>query len=111
MHESNPRGVLLERILDQVEAFALSHYLDAHGISVALVEPPLRAALGEIPFLETSTELVLREPGQFDEARELIRRFRDGPGPVRGTAWICTGCGEHHQPEFGSCWNCGADRE
>jgi uncharacterized OB-fold protein len=43
-------------------------------------------------------------------ARELIRRFREGPGPVRGVVWRCPDCGEEHEPEFGSCWRCGATR-
>ncbi len=102
--------LLLEKLIDKVEAFALVHYLDAHGIPVSLSEPPLRGALGEIPFLETATELYLHDSSRLEEARALIERFRREPRGVRGTVWACPGCGEVHEPEFGRCWNCGATR-
>ena len=110
MEESPTDRILLEKLLDRVEAFALVHYLDAHGIPVTLSEPPLRAALGEIPFLETSAELFLLDHSHLEEARALIRRYREGPAAVRGSIWRCEGCGETHEPEFGDCWNCGALR-
>jgi hypothetical protein len=102
--------VLLEKLIDPVQAFALYHYLDAHGVAVSLVDPPLRVALGEIPYLEVPVTLFLEDPAQLRRARELIRRFREGPGPVRGVVWRCPDCGEEHEPEFGSCWRCGATR-
>ena len=110
MKTPSPSSVLLEKLLNRVEAFALVHYLNANGVSATLAEPPLRAALGEIPFLETATELFLDDAAQWDEAQALIRQFRGGPAPVRGSVWTCTGCGETHEPEFGECWNCGAAR-
>lgn len=110
MEESPPARILLEKLLDRVEAFALVHYLDAHGMPVTLSEPHLGAALGEIPFLETSAELYLHDPAHLKEARALIRRYREGPAAVRGPIWRCEGCGETHEPEFGDCWNCGATR-
>ena len=105
-----PARVLLERMLDRVEAFALVHYLDAHGIPVSLAEPPLRGAMGEIPFLETAAELLLHDPTRWEEAREMIRRFREEPRAVRGAVWTCAACGEVHEPEFGSCWKCGTEK-
>ena len=110
MSAQKPRRILLEQLLDQVQAFALYHYLDAHGIPVSLPEQPLRAALGEIPFLEAPLRLYLDDPARLNEARDLIRRFQAGPAPVRGTVWQCGACGEVHEPEFGACWKCGADR-
>jgi hypothetical protein len=97
-------------MIDPVQAFALYHYLDAHGVSVSLQEPLLRTALGEIPYLEAPIMLYLHDAGQMRRARELIRQFRRGPAAVRGVIWRCSKCGEEHEPEFGSCWNCGAAR-
>lgn len=110
MDSSARSRILLEKLLNRVEAFALVHYLDAHGVSATLAEPPLRAALGEIPFLETATELFLNDPDQWEQARALIERYRNGPTGVRGSIWKCPGCGETHEPEFGACWNCNAPR-
>jgi hypothetical protein len=102
--------VLLERELDPVRAFALAHYLDAHGIPVFLAERPLSGAMGEIPFQEIPAEIYLEDASRLNDARELIRRFRLGPQGVRGAVWRCAACGETHEPEFGACWNCGAAR-
>ena len=107
MNPESRNTVLLEKMLDRVEAFALYHFLDSRGLPVALREPPLRTALGEIPFLEISMELVLEDPARMDEARGLIQQYRNGPAPVRGAIWTCDNCGETHQPEFGQCWKCG----
>jgi rubrerythrin len=30
--------------------------------------------------------------------------------PPSGPAWVCPGCGESIEPQFGACWNCGAGR-
>jgi len=108
--ESTFPRLTLERMIDPVQAFALYHYLDAHGLAVSLQEPPLRTALGEIPYLEAPILLLLHDAEQMRQARELIHRFRAGPSPVRGTIWRCSGCGEEHEPEFGACWNCGMVR-
>jgi len=34
---------------------------------------------------------------------EILAHPEDAP-------WICTDCGEHHDPPFTSCWRCGAER-
>jgi hypothetical protein len=99
----------LEKLIDPVQAFALYHFLDAHGLAVSLQEPPLRSALGEIPYLEAPITLFLHDARQMRQARELIRLYRQEPPPVRGLIWRCS-CGEEHEPEFGSCWNCGAPK-
>lgn len=105
------RPVLLERFTNSVQAFSLVHFLSAQGLPVTLQERPLRLALGEIPFLETASELYLDDPTRLDEARSLIERFRSGFLGVRGAAWTCPSCHEHHEPQFAACWRCGASRE
>ncbi len=111
MNSSRSDRILLEKLLDRVEAFALVHYLDAHGLPVTLAEPPLRSALGEIPFLETASELILDDASRLEEARALIENYRGKSPAVRGSVWQCPGCDEIHEPEFGDCWNCGTLRQ
>jgi hypothetical protein len=110
MERSEPRRIVLERILNPVDAFALYHYLDAQGVPVSMQDRPLRAAIGEIPFLEVTTALYLDDPTRLGEARELIQHYRSGLPGVRGATWVCPGCGEVHEPMFGACWNCGTTR-
>jgi len=110
MPPPNPALTLLERVTNPVDAFALYHYLSAHGLPVRLWERPLRTALGEIPFLEAAAELYLEDGSRLEEARGLIARYRSGQEGVRGAVWTCPQCGETHDPEFGACWNCGRRR-
>ena len=105
-----PEAILLEKLLNAVDAFALFHYLDAQGLSVSLEERATRSAVGEIPFLETATELYLHDRTQLEEARRQIRLFREGLPGVRGPVWTCAECGESHEPQFGACWHCGSTR-
>lgn len=110
MDRSEPGRIVLERLLSPVDAFALYHYLDAQGLPVSMQDRPLRSAIGEIPFVEVTTALYLDDPTRLNEARDLIRHYRSGLPGVRGTAWVCPGCGEVHEPMFGACWNCGTTR-
>jgi hypothetical protein len=107
---TGPSRIVLERLWHPVDAFALYHYLDAQGVPVSIQERPLRSAIGEIPFLEVTTALVLEDPSRLVEARALIEHYRSGLPGVRGATWICPGCGEVHEPMFGACWNCGTTR-
>lgn len=93
-----------------MDAFGLYHYLDAQGVPVSMQERPLRSALGEIPFVEITTAVVLEDPERLGEARALIEHFRSGLPGVRGATWVCPECGEVHEPMFGECWNCGTAR-
>lgn len=105
---ARPNGpILLDRVTDAVEAFALLHFLDAQGIPVHLRERPLAMALGEIPFAEAAAELYLDDPELLDEARRLIERYRSGYAGTFGRPWTCHTCGETHEPQFGACWRCG----
>jgi len=110
MDHPHPQRIVLERCFHPVEAFALYHYLDAQGMPVALVDRPLRSALGEIPFVEVATLLYLEDPSLLREARAMIAHYRSGLPGVRGAAWVCPECGETHEPMFGACWNCGTAR-
>ena len=110
MDRPQPRRIVLERCLHPLDAFALYHYLDAQGLPVSLQERPLRSAIGEIPFLEVTTLLLLEDPARLGEAQTMIAHYRSGLPGVRGSAWLCPRCGESHEPMFGACWNCGTSR-
>ena len=110
MPPAPPNAILLETLTDRVQAFALYHFLDARGFLVHLEETPLQGVLGEIPFLETGARLYLLEPTHEPQARAAIADYYARPAGIRGTLWECPGCGETHEPEFSSCWQCGQMR-
>ena len=107
----NPRQpqppIVLERFFRPLEAYPLLHFLQGAGLPVRLRESALRAALGEIPFLEAGAVLLLDDPAREEEARELIAQHRQGHQGIRGVIWQCRVCHENHAPEFDTCWNCG----
>lgn len=104
------RRLILERYINRMEAYSLYHFLDSRGVPVSISDRPLESAMGEIPFVEITTSIFLEDPERLEEARELIDHYRSGLPGIRGVAWVCPGCGENHEPMFGSCWNCGEDR-
>jgi hypothetical protein len=48
------------------------------------------------------------EEGAWERAHQLTEDYSRGLSQP-GEAWSCP-CGEWHEPQFGSCWNCGAER-
>lgn len=107
-HISN--RIVLERFLNRMEAYALYCFLDSRGIPVSVSDAPLSLAMGEIPFVEITTALMLEDSEMLEEAQSLMQQFRSGLPGVRGAAWICPTCEESHEPMFGACWNCGEPR-
>jgi hypothetical protein len=107
MTSPSRRSVVLERVTDNIEAFGLVSFLSAQGIPVSLRYSPLSAAMGDIPFAEAATEVVLEDPSRMAEAKEWVERYWSGYFGIRGTAWVCV-CGEAHEPQFGACWRCGS---
>jgi len=103
--------IVLDRFLNRMEAYALYYFLDSRGVPVSVDDRPLSAAMGEIPFVEITTALVLEDPAWLEEARALMAHFRSGLPGIRGVAWTCPTCGETHEPMFGACWNCGTEKQ
>lgn len=81
--------------------------LRAAGIPCEVRNTTLSGGLGEIPFLECAPQLWLVHAHDEPRAREVLQQIRQ---PVAGAPWVCAACGEPSEPQFGSCWNCGAAR-
>ena len=64
---------------------------------------------GEVPFVEVFPELWVLNDEDFDRARTLLKDWEYAK-PLETTKWTCSGCGELHQKEFTTCWNCGLER-
>jgi hypothetical protein len=89
---------------------------DAHLVHHWLVRNEVRAAIrgmhrmglgGEVPVNEAWPSVWVGDE-DVERARALITEF-EGPKLVH-PRWLCAACGEDNEPNFGSCWNCGADR-
>jgi hypothetical protein len=79
--------------------------LIAAGIESEIRNQYLAGAMGELPLLETWPQLMVEDG---DEARSL-RVLERAAAPTVGEPWVCDACGERLEPQFTSCWRCGAD--
>jgi len=81
--------------------------LRAAGIRCEVRNTTLSGAMGEIPFLECAPQLWVLDDRDAARASEVLEQLKR---PVTGMAWRCAECGEESEPQFGTCWNCGAGR-
>jgi len=90
-------------------ALMLRAMLEAEGIACLLRNEELFAALGEIPFLECLPELWVIDDEVYPRARMLLEGWlsTDAEG---AEPWLCPGCGERLEGQFGACWKCGRQR-
>lgn len=98
---------LLARAENTLQASIWADTLRAAGIRCELRNTALSGALGEIPFLECAPQLWLERGADESRAKEILQQLRH---PINGPLWRCEGCGEHSEPQFGSCWQCGKSR-
>ena len=78
--------------------------LIAAGIDAELRNQYLAGALGDLPMLETWPQLWV------DDALEsaALRALQNAQTAPAGAPWTCTQCGEVLEPQFTTCWRCGA---
>jgi hypothetical protein len=98
---------LVARADHPLQAAIWADTLRAAGIRCEVRNTALSGALGEIPFLECAPQVWLIDDADESRAREILQSLRR---PASGPAWRCAACGEVSEPQFGSCWKCGASR-
>jgi Putative prokaryotic signal transducing protein len=78
--------------------------LTAAGIESELRNQYLAGALGDLPMLETWPQLWVEDTFESAALRALAKAATAPSGP----SWTCAQCGEQLEPQFTSCWRCGA---
>ena len=81
--------------------------LQSRGVACE-VKNEYQVAMGHVP-ADCWPELWVVDDSRLDEARQLLADFSD-PEEVQGSSWLCQGCGEQIEAQFGECWHCGATR-
>ncbi len=79
--------------------------LTAAGIRSELRNEFLAGAMGELPMMETWPQLYV-DP---IDAPRALRALAQAAAPAAGEPWTCAGCGERLEPQFTTCWRCGAE--
>ncbi|OZI77912.1 putative signal transducing protein [Bordetella genomosp. 12] len=68
----------------------------------------LQGALGDIPADQCGPEIWLEREADRELALRLIGLAPAGDTPA--LPWTCPRCAERLEPQFSTCWHCGADR-
>lgn len=102
----------MKRILSSpnpVEVTHLKSVLEDAGIACLVRNEVSAALLGEIPLNEATPELWIENDENLNEALRLKEEWQAAPS-VSGGSWVCGKCGETSDPQFTSCWKCGAPK-
>jgi hypothetical protein len=95
------------RAASLIEVAHARNVLLAAGIESELRNQYLAGAMGELPIMETWPQLYVDDSDEIRARRALAA----ADSPVEGSSWTCPGCAERLEPQFTSCWCCGASRE
>ena len=80
--------------------------LEQAGIQCLIKNQRSSGLAGEIPFTEVFPELwVIQDEDAYRAGQVLDEELITQPS--NPGAWVCTGCGEHHEIQFSECWKCG----
>ena len=83
--------------------------LEEAGIPCMIKNQRSSGLAGEIPFTEVFPELWVIQDEDGDRARQLLEEGLISL-PSNQDTWVCAGCGEQHESQFGTCWNCGQEK-
>ncbi len=101
-------GGAMKRVYRAATLLQVAHarnVLLAAGIASELRNQYLAGAMGELPMIETWPQLYV-EDGDEQPALRALARAASAPA---GQGWVCPDCGEQLEPQFTSCWRCGAE--
>ena len=87
----------------------LRNMLESAGIACVLRNEVSAGLSPEVPMAESTPELWIQDDHRLEEALQIKADFQSSTTPV-GKDWQCQKCGEISEPQFTSCWKCGAIR-
>ena len=88
----------------------LKERLEKEGVSSLVRNEQLFTGLGEIPFVEIFPELWILDDEVYPRAKMLVSRWLKDPSSS-GPNWKCPRCDEELEGQFGSCWQCGFEKD
>ena len=94
---------------DRILIYHLKNMLEAESIMCMVKNDHAMSLAGEVPAIECWPELwVLDEDMQAKAEKFVLANIVSGKNlePI----WVCTQCGEKHEPQFSECWSCGAEK-
>jgi hypothetical protein len=93
------------------EAHFVRDLLEAEGLVVTVRGEDLWGASGELPFVDAWPTIWVLDDAREAEARAVVDQYEaTQAAPVTGEPWRCPKCGQDVEPQFTTCWSCGADK-
>ena len=96
---------------DRTLAQLLRGALESEGIPAIVQGEHLSSLQGQIPAgASAEYRVAIVDDEQLPRASIFVKNWLTDDAAARGLApWVCDGCGESHEPQFRSCWRCGAE--
>jgi len=91
-----------------IEVEMRKEHLEQAGLRCMIKNQRSSGLAGEIPFTEVFPELWVIQDEDSDRARQLLEEVLISL-PSDQDTWVCVGCGERHEGQFATCWNCGRE--
>ena len=104
-----------------MKLFEAQHHAEAHfvmgllqtaGIAAEVRGDSLFTTVGCGPTIPGMCPIVwILEDPQQEQAQNILASYTTGEGITNYSdgPWKCQHCGEIHEPQFASCWNCGTE--
>lgn len=98
---SSPNLVEVAQFKDMLEGAHIACFVRNEN-SIGLV--------GAVPLTDGTPELWIEEDKDLEAALRIKGEWQAAP-KAEGGNWACAECGESSEPQFDSCWKCGAARK
>lgn len=98
--------IVVATYLNDIEAQEARALLEARRVEALIASDNCGGMRPHFDYT-VGVKLLVRQQ-DLEQARELIRPA-DEPAPEG--SWPCAGCGEQIENQFGTCWQCGRDRD
>jgi len=95
--------------MDLAAVTHLKNLLESAGIACLIKNDVPSYLTGDIAMSGVAPELWIDDDSRLAEALEIKKDYL-GPQTMQGNIWTCPKCGEKLEPQFTSCWKCGAAR-
>jgi hypothetical protein len=98
---------------DRTVAHLLRGALESADVPAIVEGEHLTPLQGEIPAgASAEFHVSIVDEEQLPRASIVMRRWlEDRSGTTGHHPWTCSSCGEIHEAQFRSCWQCGTERD
>jgi len=98
---------------DRTVAHMLRGALESADVPAIVEGEHLVPLQGELPAgVSAEFHVSIVDDEQFPRASIVFRRWiEDQTAPRLPVRWTCEACGERHEAQFHSCWQCGTERD